>query len=71
VALVNRNLHSPCVPQLDPGEVRGGLRVFRFDQDTGDAVKEAADEARKVEGAFRLTLPAASTSMLVLTPAAE
>ncbi len=43
------------------------MRVWRFDQDTAENVKEVAELARPVAGPIELELPAASASMIVVT----
>jgi hypothetical protein len=68
VAAVNKDLRAPCTLTLDVGERKGALRVWRFDRQSATAVREATAEAAKVDQTVRLTLPAASASMLVLTP---
>jgi Glycoside hydrolase family 44 len=67
-ALVNKDLNRPCVLKLDLGKLPGKMRLWRFDQDTGDKVIEVADQAGAVDGTLKLTLPAASASMLVIAP---
>jgi hypothetical protein len=67
VAVVNKDLNKPCTLSLDVQEHKGSLRVWRFDQDSG-SVLEVPKQAAKVDGTIRLTLPAASASMLVLLP---
>ena len=66
VAAVNKNLNAPCTATLNLGKLKGTMRVWRFDQDTGDKVVEIADQAGAVDGAVKLTLPAASATMLVI-----
>jgi hypothetical protein len=68
VVAVNKNLHGPCEFALDLGKGKGKLRVWRIEQDAPDKVVEAADQAGDVNGTVRLTLPAASASVLVVTP---
>ena len=68
VAVINKNLHSPCALGLDAGELAGKMRVWRFDQDTEDRVVEVPEQAAAVKGKVELTVPAASASMLVITP---
>ncbi len=68
VAVINKDLHGPCELTLDVGKLKGKMRVWRFDQDTGDKVVEVKEQAADVDGTVRLTLPAASASMLVVTP---
>lgn len=69
VVVVNKNLNSPCELKLDVGHLKGAMRVWRFDQETGDKVVEIADQAGPVDGAIRRTMPAASASILVIAPA--
>ncbi len=68
IAVVNKNLHGPCVLNLDLPGVKGAMRLWRFDQDTNEAVVEAKEQARAVDGTLGLTLPAASASMIVIVP---
>ena len=68
VAVVNKNLNGPCTLTLDLAKIKGKMRVWRFDQDTGVNVVEVADQAGAVDGAAKLTLPAASASMVVSVP---
>jgi hypothetical protein len=69
VAVINKNLHGPCMLSLDVGALKGAMRVWRFDQDTAESVKEVAELSRPVAGPLELNLPAASASMIVITPA--
>jgi len=71
VAAVNKNLHGSCVLSLDVGAVKGNMRVWRFDQDTTENVREVAELARPVAGLIELELPPASASMIVIAPAAK
>ena len=71
VAAVNKNLHGSCVLSLDVGAVKGNMRVWRFDQDTTESVREVAELARPVAGLIELELPPASASMIVIAPAAK
>ena len=71
VAAVNQNLHGSCVLSLDVGAVKGNMRVWRFDQDTTESVREVAELARPVAGLIELELPPASASMIVIAPAAK
>ncbi len=47
------------------------MRVWRFDQDTGNQVVEVADQGGAVDGAVKRTLPAASASLLVICALAD
>jgi hypothetical protein len=69
VAVVNKNLHGPCTLSIDVGAAKGAMRVWRIDQDTGENVREVAELARPVAGPLEMNLPAASASMIVITPA--
>jgi len=69
LVLVNKNLHSPCMLNLDTGRLHGNLRVWRFDQDSEDTVREVKEQAGLIDGKRQLDIPAASASMLVVTPA--
>jgi hypothetical protein len=69
VAAINKNLHGECELTLDVGKLKGKLQVWRFDQDRLDKASEVKEQAGAVEGMVKLTLPAASASMLVITPA--
>jgi hypothetical protein len=71
VAAVNKNLHGSCLLNLDAGATKGNMRVWRFDQDTAESVKEVAELARPVAGPIELNLPAASASMIVITPSGK
>jgi hypothetical protein len=68
VVVVNKDLHGPCALTLDVGARKGMLHVYRFDQDSGTDVRPVRDQGGKVDGTIRLTVPAASASLLVLTP---
>ena len=68
VVVVNKDLNGPCELKLDFGKLKGKLRVWRFDQDTGDKVVEVAEQGGPVDGTVKLTLPAASASMMVIAP---
>jgi hypothetical protein len=71
LALVNKDLHGPCVLTLELGALKGSLRTWRFDQDTGGAVVEVKGLPATVDGALKLTVPAASATMLVVAPRRE
>ena len=47
---------------------QGQAARWRFDQDTGDMVVEVAEQGDAVDGTVKLTLPAASASMMVVAP---
>jgi len=69
IVAVNKNLHGSCQLSLDAGAVKGAMRVWRFDQDTTESVREVAELTRPVAGLVELDLPAASASMIVIMPA--
>jgi hypothetical protein len=66
VAILNKNLNGSCSLKLDMGKFKGKMRVWRFDQDTGNKVVEVADQSGLVEETIQMTLPAASATMLVI-----
>jgi Glycoside hydrolase family 44 len=66
IAVLNKNLHGSCDLDLDIGKLQGAMRIWRFDQDTEDRVREVKGEAAAVNAHIRLTLPPASASMLVI-----
>ena len=66
VVVVNKDLHGPCALTLDIGSRKGALRVYRFDQESGNEVREVRDQGGKVDGTIRLSVPAASASLLVI-----
>lgn len=68
IVAINKNLHGPCELALDLGSLKGDLHVWRFDQDHTDRVAEVPAAAGPVNTKLALTLPAASASMLVVTP---
>lgn len=66
VVLLNKNLSSPCELTLNMGSLKGTMRVWRFDQDTIHQVQEVKSLAGPVDQTVKLTLPAASASLLVI-----
>jgi hypothetical protein len=68
IAVVNKDLHGACELKLEVGKLKGKMRVWRFDQDRLDKVGEVKEAAGDVAGTIKLTLPAASASMLVIVP---
>jgi Glycoside hydrolase family 44 len=66
IAVINKNLRGSCELTLDVLGLKGKLRVWRFDQESGGKVIEVVKEAATVDGVIKLTLPAASASMLVV-----
>jgi Glycoside hydrolase family 44 len=66
IVVINKNLHGSCDLDLDIGKVHGAMRIWRFDQDTENRVSEVKGDAAAVNAHIRLTLPAASASMLVI-----
>lgn len=67
IAIINKNLNSPCTLNLDAGALKGKLRVWRFDQDSEDKAVEVKQQAATTSGQIKLELPAASASMIVVT----
>lgn len=68
IAVVNKNLNSPCTLNLDVAGLQGAMRVWRFDQDSEDKAVEIKQQAAAVNGQIKLEIPAASASMLVVAP---
>jgi hypothetical protein len=66
VAVVNKNLGGACELKLGIPSLKGRMRVWRFDQETGGSIVEVAKDAREVNGEITLTLPAASGTMIVV-----
>jgi hypothetical protein len=66
VVAVNKDLHGAGELRLDVGSLNGKLRVWRFDQQTGEKITVVADQAGAVDGTIRVTLPAASATVLVV-----
>ncbi len=62
VVLVNRNLGGSCDLELSLAGVTGKAKIFQFDQ--ANRVEEKT--VGKVDGSVKLTLPAASASILVI-----
>jgi hypothetical protein len=48
------------------GKLKGKMRTWCFDQDTGNKVVEVADQGMAAGGVMQMTLPAASVTMLVI-----
>ncbi len=71
IAVVNKNLNSSCTLNLDVGSLRGAMHVWRFDQDSEDKPVEVKQQSATVNGQIKLEVPAASASMLVVTPAGK
>ena len=71
IVVVNKNLNSPCTLDLDAASLQGKLHVWRFDQDSEDKTVEVKDQAATVNGRIKVEVPAASASMLVVTPAGK
>jgi hypothetical protein len=69
LVVLNKNLNGSCSLKLDLGKLKGKMRAWRFDQDTGDKVVEVADQGKAVEGTLQMTLPTASATMLVIAGA--
>jgi hypothetical protein len=71
VALINKNLHGPCALTLDLGKVKGKVRGWRFGQDSGGKVVAVKGLGGTAEGRMTLKLPAASATMVVISPVAR
>jgi hypothetical protein len=68
ITVINKDLHGACELKLDVGKLKGKMRVWCFDQDHLDKVSEVKDAAGDVAGTIKMTLPAASASMLAIVP---
>jgi hypothetical protein len=66
IAVINKNLGGSCTLKLNTMGLKGQMRAFRFDQDTGYQVVQVNRETRDVDGTVTLTIPAASGTMLVI-----
>lgn len=66
IAVVNKNLGAQCTLTLNVPGLKGRMRIYRFDQETGCDVIEAVKDASDVEGRITLTVPAASGTMIVV-----
>jgi hypothetical protein len=65
IVVVNKNLGGECELTLCAGGLKGQMHVWRFDSASGRLAAVAA-ESKSIDGAIKLTLPAASASMLVI-----
>ncbi|HEX3150296.1 MAG TPA: glycoside hydrolase family 44 protein [Gemmataceae bacterium] len=66
IAVVNKSLGGACTLKLNTAGLKGSMRVWRFDQETGCELIEQMKEARPVDGIVTLTIPAASGTMIVV-----
>ena len=66
IAVVNKDLGGECTVTLNVNGLKGQMRVFRFDQETGNELVEVVNSAGEIDGRITLTLPAASGSMIVV-----
>lgn len=67
VVLINKDLGGPCEVKLEMPGVAGKVRIWRFDQEN-EQVVEIETSGVEAKGGVRLTVPAASASMVVITP---
>ena len=63
---MNKNLGGACALKLSLPGLKGKLRLWRFDQETNGTVIEVEKETADVSGEIKLTIPAASATMLVV-----
>jgi hypothetical protein len=68
VVLINKNLHGDCAATIDLENVRGALHGWRFDQESDGKVIAVEKRPKTAGGPLTVTLPAASATMLVVTP---
>ncbi len=66
VVVVNKSLTGEAKTAIDLPGLKGRMRVWRFDQETEGKVQECPKDAKAVNGAVTLTLPAASATMIVI-----
>lgn len=66
IAVVNKNLGGQCTLTLSIPGLKGQMRVYRIDQETGCEVVEVPKDAGTVDGRINLIVPAASATMLVV-----
>jgi hypothetical protein len=64
IVVVNKNLGGPCTLELDVPGLTGRARVWRFDESTAGEVVEFGGEAGNVDGQIKLTIPAASGTII-------
>jgi hypothetical protein len=68
VVLINKDLGGSCKVKLELAGLKGQARVWRFDQESSGKVLESIGASGAVDGTLSLELPAASGTMLVVTP---
>jgi hypothetical protein len=66
IAVINKDLGGECTVTLKVEGLKGQMRVYRFDQESGSDIVEAVESAAEVDGRITLSVPAASGSMIVV-----
>ena len=66
IVIVNKSLTGQAKTTIDLAGLKGKMRAWRFDQETDNNVVELPVEAKNVDGAVTLNIPAASGTMLVI-----
>jgi hypothetical protein len=68
VVMINKNLHGDCAATIDLENVRGAPHGWRFDQESDGRVIAVEKLPKTAGGPLTVTLPAASATMLVVSP---
>jgi hypothetical protein len=66
IAVVNKNLGGQCSLTLNVPGLKGQVRIYRFDQESGCDVLEVGKDADQVDGKITISVPAASGTMIVV-----
>lgn len=65
IVVINKNLNGEAKTTIDLN-LKGQMRLYRFDQQTGNDVVEVSKDAQEINGSISLTLPAASATLIVV-----
>lgn len=68
VVLINKNLHGACAAQIHLETARGALHGWQFDQASEGKIVAIEKLPARSAGVLKLALPAASATLLVVTP---
>lgn len=66
VVLINKSLHSACSADVDLETAHGTVQGWRFDQESAGKIVAVDKMPKTVAGPLKITLPAASATMLVV-----
>jgi hypothetical protein len=66
IAVINKNLGGSCNLTLNLPGLKGTVKVWRLDQDTGNRIVEVSNESKALDESFTVTVPAASATMFVV-----